>query len=207
MRNARQAPALKVTMAIATCIQVFVFSAVVMGQRVNPHGIPPPPRNTPDYPERESERANSRRLRRVSVGAPDRRLVLLQIKKDFQELLLRNEELGQQVTSNRAFDYKHVSDTASRIKSLAGRLDSNLALGKPENKEPIPEFEFSDAGLPSSLVSLHGRIVSFVENPVFREAGVFDIRETSRAKADVDAIIVLGGQIKRIAKKLKDANR
>lgn len=202
MTNVRQTLAPRVALAIATCVQLLMVSAILMAQEVSPRGISPPRRNTPDYPERDFERESARKVRRVDVAAPDRRLTLIQIKKDFLQIQVLNSELGQELGSNRALDYKHIFDTASKIKTLAGRLDSNLVLGKSEGKEPRPEYEFSEAVLRTSLLSLGDLVVRFVENPIFRESGVFDIHETKKAKQDVDSIIALSDQIKRIAKKL-----
>jgi len=136
-------------------------------------------------------------------------MILIQIKKDFQEIQVLNDELLRQVSSNPAFDYKQISEAASRIKTLAGRLDSNLVLGKSESgRAPRPEYEFSEAALRSSLLALYDLVGRFVENPIFRERGVFDIQETKKAKEDVDDIIALSDQIKKIAKRLrKDASK
>ena len=202
MTNVRQTLAPRVALAMATGVQ-FLMVSVVVAQDVNPRGIPPPRRNTPDYPERNLEREASRRVGRVNIPAPDRRLILAQIKKDFLQIQVVNDELGQQLTANGGLDYKHISDAAGKIKTLAGRLDSNLVLGKSEGKEPHPEYEFSEAGLRSLALSLHVLVVRFVENPIFRERGVFDIQETKKAKEDVDSIIALSRQTKRIAKQLR----
>jgi hypothetical protein len=203
MTNVRQTLAPRVGLAMATGVQLLMVSAILVAQDVNPRGVPPPRRNTPDYPERNLERESARRVGRVNIAAPDRRLILAQIKKDFLQIQVVNDELGQQLTADGALDYKHISDAAGKIKTLAGRLDSNLVLGKSEGKEPRPEYEFSEAGLRSSLLSLHDLVVRFVENPIFKESGVFDIQETKKAKEDVDSIIALGNQTKRIAKKLR----
>lgn len=204
MTSSRWRVTLKGGKVVATCALLLMVSAILIAQNVDPRGVPPPRRNTPEYPERDY----SRKVRRIDNAAPGKRLILLQIKKDFEQIQVLNDELGQQLTSNRPLDYKHISDAASKIKSLAGRLDSNLVLGKPESKEPRPEFQFSETVLRSSLLSLHGLVISFVESPIFRETGVFDINETRKAKHDVDSIIVVSDQIKTIAKRLrKDANR
>jgi len=208
MPNVRQSLAQKIAMIVATCMQVILGSAIIVAQEVTPRGVPPPRRNTPDYPDLDTSRDPARRAKRDDAPAPDRRLILVQIKKDFQQILAVNDDLGQLLAANTALDYKYVSDTASKIKSLAVRLDSNLVLGESESKASRPEYELSGAVLRSSLSSLHDLVISFVENPIFRQRGVFDIQETKRAKGDVDEIIALSDQIKKIAKKLrKDAGK
>jgi hypothetical protein len=205
MTGVNQSLAAKTAVLVATCI---VGSAILFAQEVNPRGVPPPRRNTPDNPDREAESEAARKVRRDDAPRPDRRAILAQIKKDFQQIQVVNEDLSQQLAAGGPLDYKHVSDSASKIRSLADRLDSNLVLGESENKGSRPEYDFSEAALRSSLVTLHDLVISFVENRIFRERGVFDIQETKRAKGDVDEIIALSDQIKKIAKKLrKDAGK
>lgn len=208
MTNVRQNLVPKIAMIVATFMQIILGSAILLAQEVSPRGVPPPRRNPPDYPDLDTSRDAARRAKRDDAPAPDRRLILVQIKKDFQQIQAFNEDLGQLLAANTPLDYKYVSDTASKIRSLAGRLDSNLVLGESESKPSRPAYEFSEAVLRSSLCSLHDLVISFVENPIFRERGVFDIQETKRAKGDVDEIIALSDQIKKIAKKLrKDAGK
>jgi len=208
MTNSRPSLMLNAGIIVATCGQLLMASAILMAQEVNPRGVPPPRRNTPDYPEFEKDRDAARKAKSVDSPAPDKRLVIIQIKKDFQQIQVVNDGLQQGLTSNRALDYKHIADAASKIKTLAGRLDSNLVLGKSETRKPHPEYEFSEAVLRTSLLSLHDSVVRFVENPIFTESGVFDIQQTKKAKQDVDSIIILSDQIKRIAKKLgKDTSK
>jgi len=195
-------------MVVAACGQLLLVSTMLIAQEVNPRGIPPPQRNTPDYPDREADRDKARKANRVDVAPPDRRLILIQIKKDFQQLQVVNAELEQRLSSSGLLDYKYISEAAAKIKTLAERLDSNLVLGESESKESRPEYEVSEAVLRSSLLSLHDLVITFVENPIFRESGVFDIPETKKAKADMNGILVLSDQVKKIAKRLrKDAGR
>lgn len=190
-------------MVLSACAEVLIVAAILTAQEVNPRGISPPRRNTPDNPEREANRDASRRADRIDSPSLDRRLTLIQIKKDFHQIQAVNDEL-QRITSNATLDYKRISDAASKIRALAGRLNSNLALGKSESKEARPQYEFNAMVLRSSLFSLHDLVVRFVENPIFRERDVFDIPETKRAKGDMDDIIFLSKQIKKIAKRLRE---
>jgi hypothetical protein len=199
---------LKALILVSTGLQILLCSAPLRAQQPRtPHGVPPPLPNTPDT-ERNWERINSRKTRRVDSSAPTGRATLGEIKKDFLQIQIVNNELLQSVTSNNSLDYRYIADAASKIKTLAGRLNSNFALGKPQIEEHPPEYESSQVMLKASLSSLHSLVVRFVGNPIFRERGVFDIQQTKKAKQDVDSIITLTEQIKTITKRLsKEASK
>lgn len=193
---------LKALILVSAGLQILLCSTALRAQQPpTPHGVPPPLPNTPDT-ERDWERTNSRKMRRIDNRTPTGRATLGEIKKDFVKIQLVNNELLQSVTSNNSLDYKYIADAATKIKALAGRLNSNFALGKSQTEDHPPEYEFSQEVLKASLFSLHSLVVRFVDNPIFRERGVFDIQQTKKAKQDVDSIITLTEQIKTIAKRL-----
>ena len=197
----------KTATVVSVCLQIFLCSAALTAQRpVKPRGVPqsvPAPIET----DREWERISSRTTI-VNSPAPDGRETLREIRKDFLKIQILTNELIRAVGSKPQLEYKYISDTAGKIRTLAERLDSNLALGKPEGAGPRAEFEFSETALKSSLRSLHRLVRSFVENPIFKERNVFDIQETKRAKQDVAGIIAVSEQVKKIARKLnKNAGR
>ena len=193
---------LKALILVSAGLQILLCSTALRAQQPpTPHGVPPPLPNTPDT-ERDWERTNTRKMRRIDNRTPTGRATLGEIKKDFVKIQLVNNELLQSVTSNNSLDYKYIADAAAKIKTLAGRLNSNFALGKSQTEDHPPEYEFSQEVLKSSLFSLHSLVVRFVDNPIFRERGVFDIQQTKKAKQDVDSIITLTEQIKTIAKRL-----
>ena len=193
---------LKALILVSAGLQILICSSALMAQQPpTPHGVPPPLPNTPET-ERDWERTNPRKTRRVDNRTPTGRATLGEIKKDFLKIQIVNNELLQSVTSNNSLDYKYIADAASKIKTLAGRLNSNFALGKSQTEDHPPEYEFSQEVLKASLFSLHSLVVRFVDNPIFRERGVFDIQQTKKAKQDVDSIITLTEQIKTIAKRL-----
>jgi hypothetical protein len=198
----------KALILVSAGLQILLCSTALRAQQPpTPHGVPPPLPNTPDT-ERDWERTNSRKTRRVDNRTPTGRATLGEIKKDFLRIQIVNNELLQSVTSENSLDYKYIADAASKIKTLAGRLNSNFALGKSQTEDHPPEYEFSQEVLKASLFSLYSLIVRFVDNPIFRERGVFDIQQTKKAKQDVDGIMTLTEQIKTIAKRLgKEASK
>ena len=147
------------------------------------------------------ERMNSR-TKTVNSSTSDGREALGDIRKDFVQIQLLTNELIKSVVFKHEIEYKRIAETAGKIKTLAGRLDSNLALGKSKGAEPRTEYEFNDAALESSLRSLHRFVRSFVENPIFKEKNVVDVQATKKAKQDVDSIIAVSEQVKKIARRL-----
>ena len=171
-----------------------------MAQRpVKPRGAPARLPNSETG--RDWERIKDR-TRTVNSPAPGSRDTLGEIKKDFLEIQIVTNQLLQTVRSQPGLNFKYISHTAGKIKTLAGRLDSNLGLRESERAEQRADYEFSETALKSSLSSLHRLVRSFVENPIFKEKNVFDVQETKRAKQDVKRIIAVSDQIKETAKKL-----
>ncbi len=195
-RNAR--------LVVAALAVWLLVSAAAQAQSVDPRGIPPPKRNSPEYPERDFEKVKPRTGPRGDNVAAYRRLIAEQIRKDFQQLGVLHDELGQQLTATRPLDYKRIGDAASKIKSLAKRLDSNLNLGEAESKvvaRATPEI--SDPALKSLVLTLRTLVVRFAENPIFHERGVINVDESNKAKADVIEIAFVSDEIKRVTKQLR----
>ena len=193
--------AVRVAIIVSACVQLFICAATLFAQQPpTPHGVPPPLPNTPDTPR---VRDTTPRIKR-GADRPARNGLATwgEIRKDYLKIQILNLELMESVAANPALHYKYISDKASKIKTLAGRLNSNLALGKSQTEERPPEFDFNDELLRSSLLTLHRLVIRFVDNPIFRERGVFDIPQTKKAKQDVDGIMALSDQIKMIAKRL-----
>lgn len=188
-----------------TSICLLLLIQATAQQPANPRGMPPPLPNTPDS-ERNWERINDRRPRKWGARTPSGRPVLGDVRKDFVEIQNVTSELLSSITSQSSLNYKYVSDSASRIRTLAGRLNSNLALGKPQIEGEPPEVEYTDALLRASIFSLNRFVTRFVDNPIFKERGVFDIEQNRKAKQDIDGIISLSDHIKRITRRMRQQN-
>ena len=197
-----------VLMVVSAGLQgLLCWSALIAQQPVKPRGVAPPLPNTPET-ERDWERINGRTRKIDRARAPTGRATLGDIKKDFLQIQIVNNDLLQSATSNHSLDYKYIAEAASKIKTLAIRLNSNFALGKSQIELSPPEYEFSEAVLKASLLSLDGLVVRFVGNPIFRERGVFNIHQSKKAKQDVDGIMAVSEQVKTIARRLsKEASR
>ncbi len=167
----------------------------------SPRGVRPPLPNTPDT-ERSGVRVGTRDSKRFDAKTPSGRSRLGDVRKDFVAIQTVNDELRTTVAAQPSLDYRYISNAAGRIKTLAIRLNSNLALGKPQVEGVMPELQYNEEMLRASLFSLHRLVVRFVDNPIFKEPGVLNIPQTKRAKQDVDGIMSLSDHIRRITQQL-----
>jgi hypothetical protein len=187
---------------VSLCVLSFAFGGLVVAQQPpSPRGVPPPLPVTPDS-ERTGVRLGSKPNKRFDAKTPNGRNRLGDVRKDFAAIQVVNNELRVSVTAQAALDYKYISSAAGKIRMLANRLNSNLALGKPQVEGEPVDLEYNDARLRSSLFYLHRLVARFVDNPIFREPNVLDIPQTKRAKQDVDGIMSLTDQIRRITQQL-----
>jgi hypothetical protein len=159
----------------------------------------------------ELERRNLENLGKTP--APEKspeRLLYDQIREDYQQIQVVNNQMMHATFGSRtsAVDTKLVAKALGEINSRASRLRSNLKLPKSEDeeqKQPLLNSEISDIRqLKSSLLVLDGLVMSFIENPMFRNHGVIDLDQSAKARRDLKGIIELGSLIKQTADKLKD---
>ena len=185
-------------MAAGACVQLLAISFVAAGQTVNPRGVPPTPVTAP---ERESERDRPRN-RRVEEDFPrPQPRSAKEVKQDFLLIQTLNETLPS-LGNSEPLDYARIAATASKIKSIAGRLDSSLLLPEMSKQKSLVTFNSTPDGLRTALTSLHDLIGSFAGNPVFNEPGVIDVEQTTKARQDMKQIIAVSAVLKKIAKTL-----
>ena len=110
--------------------------------------------------------------------------------------------------SQDALDYSSIADMVSKIRSRAGDLKDGLAL-------PVPESAQTTLKMPTvttvrqfrqELLLLDKKIMSFVNNPVFRAANTVDVDQAKQASADLEHVISLTVDLKQNAQKLRKSN-
>ena len=126
-------------------------------------------------------------------------LALTQIREDFWHIQVVNKDVAQAVLSGASLDPKFIAKSAAEIKKRAGRLKYNLVLPEPEKgtKRPKAEVGAEPVQLKSSLSALGELILGFVNNPVFKSAGVVDAELSVKARRDLEGIIELSEGIKK----------
>lgn len=143
-------------------------------------------------------------LKPLPLGKDDaaHRAMLKQLSEDFRDLQGLNNKMMAETWSRPELNYQYLSDMISQIRSKATRLKSNLALPEGSNEE-LKHPEVSDAStFKDALLVMDKRIMSFVGNPLFREANVVDVKLAHQATGDLQAVIELSGKLKKTAAKL-----
>ncbi|HET9529473.1 MAG TPA: hypothetical protein VFQ92_03925 [Blastocatellia bacterium] len=136
----------------------------------------------------------------------ERRLLLVQIKEDFEQIQHINNETMRALSASKSPDYKLISDTLSEINKRAKRLKTNLAMPDVEGK-PAQKIEAANSEqLMESLHALDDLIMSFVSNPLFQNPSVIDVELSSRAGQDLAGIIYMSQNVKKNAEKLNKSS-
>jgi hypothetical protein len=193
----------RVLSILSVCLVSLACCSVITAQTPppSPRGVAPPLPNTPET-ERAGVRPASRISKKYDARTPNGRSKLGDVRKDFAAIQTVNYELQASVAAQPSLDYRYISGAVGKIKTLATRLNSNLALGKPQIESTPFDLSYNDESLRASLFSLHRLVIRFVDNPIFKEPGVLNIPQTKRAKQDVDGIMSLSDQIKRMTQQM-----
>jgi hypothetical protein len=150
-------------------------------------------------------------LRTSAAEAPKSpALAFQQNKEDFRHLqVVHNQMMRATFAAEpaRAPDYRHISKSTAEIGKRATRLKTNLQLPKPDREEQRQRVEdiSSDAKLKASLLALDRLILSFVNNPAFRNSGTIDAQQSVKAHTDLVGIIELCRAVKSGAERLERA--
>lgn len=135
------------------------------------------------------------------------RLLYEQLKEDFEQLQVINNNLSTTIDSGSALDYEQIRKDAAEVNRRAARLKANFSLPEPaKGEKPKKEQgEFTPEGLKWALKALNSLVKSFVENPVFQQLQVIDVESSKRASRDLEGIIRLSEQIYKRAEVLNKA--
>jgi len=121
-----------------------------------------------------------------------------QIREDFTRLQLLNNEMMQTVFVKRSVDLKLIAATSAEINKRAARLSETLVLPRLDNKakNPKPTDPGNDSNLQAALLLLDRCVMSFIDNPLFKQPNVVDAQLALKARRDLDLIIRLSKQLK-----------
>jgi len=112
---------------------------------------------------------------------------------------LVNNEMMQTVFVKKSLDLKQIAATTAEINKRAARLSETLALPRLDDnaKNPKPDEPGNDRSLQAGLLALDRCIMSFIDNPFFKQPGVVDVQLALKARQDLDLIIRLSKQLKK----------
>jgi len=127
------------------------------------------------------------------------------IKEDFRDLQSLNNKMMADAWMKDALDYPAITDMVSKIRSKANDLKDGLALPAAENPAAASKVPTVTTArqFREELLLLDKKVMSFVNNPVFRVGNTMDVNLAKQASEDLQHVIVLTVDIKQNAQKLR----
>jgi hypothetical protein len=121
-----------------------------------------------------------------------------EIRENFVRLQVINNEMMQTVFVKKNVDRKLIAKTAAEINKRASRLSEDLVLPRIdiEEKNQKAVDACNTARLERELLTLDSHIMSFINNPLFKEPNVVDAQNALKARSDLNLIIRLSEQLK-----------
>ena len=131
-------------------------------------------------------------------------MVMRQIGEDFKELQLLNNKMMSEAWAKEDLNYGFLSEMMSRIRGKASRLKENMALPQPAHLEKAhPVQSISNASdFRSALMLLDRTIMSFISNPLFKQANTIELQAGVNARRDLENVIDLTNELKKTAARL-----
>jgi len=136
---------------------------------------------------------------------PQNKPSLPQMREDFHQLQVVNNELMKSVFVKNSIDPKRLVASITEIRKRATRLKASLALGESEgelerktnamNCAPPEKFELSP-----TLLLMDRAVMNFVNNPLFQQPKVLDSKLAIKAENDLGEVLRLAGVINRLTK-------
>jgi hypothetical protein len=144
-------------------------------------------------------------VRRPPSQRRDSSLAYTQIREDYKQLQIVNNDLAKSVDAGGALDLKYIEKSISEIKKRAVRLKENLMLPEAQKapERPRPEIAVDAKRMKTSLVMLDNLVMGFINNSIFDQTKTVDLQQATKARRDLDEIIVMSDQIKKCGEKLK----
>lgn len=198
----------------ATVVFAFAsaFSPLVLGQSKEYEGAM---RSEQDRRAAEHERRlSSWELKMAEVRRPPERrrdpnLAWTQIREDYKQIQIVNNDLARSVSKGGTLDFEYVAKSMSEVRKRAARLKENLALPEPPKSVERSKAEARTEADPlkTSLSVLDKLIIEFVNNPIFDHAKTVDVQMATKASLDLEKIIELSDHLRKSSEKLKKTAR
>jgi hypothetical protein len=131
--------------------------------------------------------------------------VMKQIRQDFRDLQGLNNKMMADAWAQTTLDYSVVSEMVSRIRGKALRLRTNLNLPtlSDSEKAAADDLDVSNSReFRAALLVLDRTIMSFVNNPLFKEPKTIEVSQATRARRDLETVIELTADLKKFASRL-----
>lgn len=190
---------------------LLLLSAATAFSQTAPGGPPPMDRSANTDRIRQQEMSSREwQLRNFGkdFGKPtDKRraeALMEQTEEDFTRILTLHNEIARALASTNALNYQFVSAATAEIKKRATRVQSTLALRLPTDEAAAADKpdERLKPEIKDSLIKLCHQIRSFVTNPTIANPNTIDAQQLTKARHDLESVILLSGKIKKDADKL-----
>lgn len=144
-------------------------------------------------------------VRRPPEKRRDASLAYTQIREDYRQIQIVNNDLAKTSSTDGALDLKYVEKSVAEIKRRAERLKENLMLPEPKRPAPSakPENKPEAQVLKTSLIVLDNLVMEFVNSPIFEQSKTVNVEQAAKARLNLEQIIELAEQIKKSTEKLK----
>jgi hypothetical protein len=197
--------------SVLTFSLIFLFTAPVMAQGTNAGPPPVDRRMNTDRIRQQDMSSREWQLRNFGKepgAAKDQRqlkALMDQTEEDFNRILTLHNQIARALSSNNALNYHFISEATGEIKKRASRVQSTLALSllPEEALEVEKSTQSKDPEMKDALIKLCKEIRSFVTNPTIENPNTIDAKQLTKARRDLESVILLSGQIKKDAEKQK----
>ena len=125
------------------------------------------------------------------------------LQEDFRKLQLVNNTLMKRMFLANKYNTpkltpKEISASLNEIKKVAQRLRTNLPI--PQVETPKGSANSYDESLSPGLLRLDKVVMSFVENPLFKQPRVYDAELATQAGTDLNEIVRLSDLLRKLSK-------
>lgn len=213
MKNRRLHPA---TTFARSLVAVF-FLLVVLESTTAAQGAPPsvgPPPVMDPKAETHDRQYSEARLRGSETGAEaskmkEQRMAIAveQTKQDFKRIQVIRNDIVDHLLAKKPLDFKKIAEQSGEINKRANRLKTFLIPAAPAGKEGEQKIqvELKSEEMEDALVRLCNLIYGFSQNPVIKNPGTIDVRQSTKAGGDLLSIIEISNRLQKSAAKLKSA--
>jgi hypothetical protein len=134
------------------------------------------------------------------------RMLIAEIQKDADQLQSNNSKLQESMKTTTVPDYKRIAGYASEMRKAVLRLQTNLAIPKPETQEEKAEIV---SGLPteqlkSSVLALERLVSEFVASEVLQRPIAVDAQLFTKAGQDLRGMLRHTTKVKKLADELRE---
>jgi hypothetical protein len=190
-------------------VSAFVFLLVITAAAQRSTS-PPSNANGPfaDSIERRRRETDLRSLRQAPLERnTENRLspeTVKQINEDLKRIQIIRFGLIKDIKENKVFQCKRLAEESAEIRKRADRLKNSLALFEQKSADrTLESVAFDKEQIQNAVFNLCLEISRFIESPLFKSPGGYNVRQAIDAGRTLDTVISLSNNIKNSAEKLR----